>query len=128
MVNGETYIYFTNIAAMQNVEALQQNWLYEIIGVYVTDVSKCHTAGTWAWINTHYVQKHISALAMSNNPGPVRDKPLGTPASVKLVYWDNLTKSFQQCWYRFHLFAVEVLVTYFEIKITYTNFSNHLLS
>ena len=32
---------------MQNVGALQQNWLYEIIGVYVTDVSKCHTAGTW---------------------------------------------------------------------------------
>ena len=33
-----------------------------------------------------YVQKHIAALAMCHNPPLVRDKPLGAPASVKLVF------------------------------------------
>ena len=32
-----------------------------------------------------YVQKHIAALAMCDNPELVRDKPLGAPASVKLL-------------------------------------------
>ena len=36
---------------------------------------------------TFYVQKHIAALAMCYNPALVRDKQLGAPASVKLVYW-----------------------------------------
>ena len=35
---------------------------------------------------TFYVQKRIAALAMCHNPALVRDKPLGSPASVKLVY------------------------------------------
>ena len=34
-----------------------------------------------------YVQKHIAPLAMCYNPPLVCDKPLGAPASVKLVYW-----------------------------------------
>ena len=33
-----------------------------------------------------YVQKHIVTMGMCYNPTLVRDKPLGTPASVKLVY------------------------------------------
>ena len=33
-----------------------------------------------------YVQKHIIAMAMCYNPALVLDKPLGAPASVKLVY------------------------------------------
>ena len=37
---------------------------------------------------TFYDHKHIAALAMCHNPGLVRDKPLGVPTSVKLVYWD----------------------------------------
>ena len=35
---------------------------------------------------TFYVQKHIVALGMCHKPPLVRDKPLGAPASVKLVY------------------------------------------
>ena len=33
-----------------------------------------------------YVQKHIVTMGMSYNPELVRDKPLGAPTSVKLVY------------------------------------------
>ena len=33
-----------------------------------------------------YVQKHKAVLAMCHNPSLVRDKPLGAPASVKLVF------------------------------------------
>ena len=36
---------------------------------------------------TFYVQKHIAALEMCHNQLLVRDKPLGSPASMKLVYW-----------------------------------------
>ena len=35
---------------------------------------------------TLYVQKHIASLAMCYNPSLVRDKPLGAPIFVKLVY------------------------------------------
>ena len=35
---------------------------------------------------TFYVQKHIAALEMCHNQQLVCDKPLGVPASVKLVY------------------------------------------
>ena len=38
---------------------------------------------------TFYVQKHITALEMRHNQPLIRDKPLGAPASVKLV---SLTK------------------------------------
>ena len=34
-----------------------------------------------------YVKKHIAHVSMCYNPPLVRDKPLGTPASVKLVCW-----------------------------------------
>ena len=45
--------YFTNIAAIQNMEVLQQIWLYEIIGgmcknmwcAKIYDVQKYHNAG-----------------------------------------------------------------------------------
>ena len=30
-----------------------------------------------------YVQKHVEAMGMCYNPALVRDKPLGSPASVK---------------------------------------------
>ena len=40
---------------------------------------------------TYYVQKHIAALVMCYNPALVRDKPLGAPTSVKLVYWLGYT-------------------------------------
>ena len=45
-----------------------------------------------AWIKTHYVlcSKHIAALALYYDWGLVRNKPLGVPASVKLVYYDHL--------------------------------------
>ena len=33
-----------------------------------------------------YVQKHTVAMAMCYNPVLAHDKPLGVPASVKLVY------------------------------------------
>ena len=36
---------------------------------------------------TFYVPKHIASLAMCYNLPPVRDKSLGAPASVELVYW-----------------------------------------
>ena len=35
---------------------------------------------------TFYVQKHTAALEMCHNQSIVRDKPLGAPESVKLVY------------------------------------------
>ena len=35
---------------------------------------------------TFYVQKHVAALEMCHNEPLVRDKPLGAPAYVKLVY------------------------------------------
>ena len=38
---------------------------------------------------TFNVQKHIAVNAMYYNPGLVRDKPLGAPASVKRVYCSN---------------------------------------
>ena len=38
---------------------------------------------------TVYGQKHIAPLAMFNNPPLVRDKPLGAPAFVKLVYYSE---------------------------------------
>ena len=43
---------------------------------------------------TFYAQNHIAPLAirMCHNPAPVRDKPLGAPASVKPVYFCNSTK------------------------------------
>ena len=39
---------------------------------------------------TFYVQKHTEPLAMCYNTTLVSDKLLGAPASVKLVYYDNI--------------------------------------
>ena len=49
---------------------------------YGTDVSKYHGLKHIMC----YVQKHTAALVMCYNPALVRDKPLGVPASVELVY------------------------------------------
>ena len=40
--------YFTNIAVVQNVTVLKQIWLFEIVGGYVTDVSKYHNVCIWS--------------------------------------------------------------------------------
>ena len=42
--------------------------------------------GAWIKYVSSYVKKHIVHLAMCYNPPIVRDKPLGAPAFVKLVY------------------------------------------
>ena len=41
-----------------------------------------------AWIKSYYVlyPTNTSGLDMRDNPPLIRDKPLGAPASVKLVY------------------------------------------
>ena len=39
---------------------------------------------------TFYVQKHTAALRMCHNQPLVRDKPLGAPESVKVVYYQIL--------------------------------------
>ena len=57
--------------------------------MYVTDVSKYHTAGIKEHVLKHtkfYVQKHIALLARCHNPPLIRDKPLGALTSVKRVY------------------------------------------
>ena len=67
---------------------LQQIWLYEIIGGMLLMCQNTTMQVYEAWIKTYYVyvQKHIVALENCHNPPLVRDKPLGVPASVKLVY------------------------------------------
>ena len=42
--------------------------------------------GAWIKYIMLYVQKHITPLVMCYNPPLVRDKPLGVPAFVKLIY------------------------------------------
>ena len=44
-----------------------------------------------------YVQKHIASRAMCHNFLLVRDKPLGAPAFVRLVYWSSLPKEYELC-------------------------------
>ena len=55
----------------------------------------CQNTTMWiygAWIKniTFYVQKHTAVLALCYNPALVRDKLLGVPASVELVYYLSL--------------------------------------
>ena len=68
---------------------LQQIWFYDIIGSIWSMVYE-------AWIKhiMFCVQKHIAALVMCYYPGLVRDKPVGAPVSVKLVYWIPTTRVF----------------------------------
>ena len=42
--------------------------------------------GAWTKLIMFYVQKYVTVLEMCHNQPLVRDKPLGAPASVKLVY------------------------------------------
>ena len=87
--------YFTNIAAIQNMGVfLQQIWLYDIIGgmFLMCQNATMQVYGHGLKLNTFYVRKHIAGLAICHNQVLVRDKPLGVPASVKLVYstWSTL--------------------------------------
>ena len=65
---------------------LQQIWLYEIIEGMLLMCQNTTMRVYGAWI-TYYIlcQKLIATLAMCHNPTLVRNKPLGAPASVKLV-------------------------------------------
>ena len=54
---------------------------------------------------TLYVQKHVAVLAMCHNPALVRDKPLGVPASVNLVYYLFIPKL---QWYNRSTLAMEM--------------------
>ena len=53
-----------------------------------TDVSKHHNAGIWGMDRTYNIlcPKTYAALGMCHNQALVRSKPLGAPASVKLVF------------------------------------------
>ena len=74
---------------MQNVVVLQQIWLYQIIRgiLLMCQNTTMRVYGSCIKHITFYVQNHMSALAMCYNPGLVRDKPLGVPAYVKLLYY-----------------------------------------
>ena len=71
---------------------LQQIWLYEIIGICY----RCVKIPQYRYMEhglkhiTLYVPNHIAPLVMCYYPPLVRYKPLGAPASVKLVYYWSL--------------------------------------
>ena len=71
---------------------LQQIWLYEIIGcmLLMCQNPQCRYMEHGLNIIIFFVQKHIAGLVMCSNPGLVRDRSLGAPASVKLAYVGNL--------------------------------------
>ena len=96
---------FTDIAAIQNMGVLQQMWLYEIIGGMLLMCQNTTMQVYGAMVHglkliVFYVQKHITVLARCPNPALVRDKPLGAPVSVKLVYCNPSQVSFLPVWYR----------------------------
>ena len=80
--------YFANIAAMQNMGVLWQIWLYEIYwGISLI----CQNTTTGYMEHglkdiAFYVKKHITTRAVCYSFPVVRDKPLGAPAFVRLVY------------------------------------------
>ena len=59
---------------------------------YITEMSKCHWCGYvehgLEYFSFH-VQKYIAYLAASSVPPLVRDRTLGAPAFLKLVYSPN---------------------------------------
>ena len=61
----------------------------KLLGVcyWCVKIPQCGYMGHGLKLISFYVQKHIAALAMCHNPPLVRDKPLGVPTSVKLVYY-----------------------------------------
>ena len=77
------------MAAIQNVGLFKQIWVDKIIGVcyWCVKIPQCGYMEHGLKHITFYVQKYIAPLAMCHNPAIVHDKPLGAPASVKLVYW-----------------------------------------
>ena len=52
-------------------------------------IPQCGYMGHGLKFITFHVKKFIAALAMCHNTTLVRDKPLGAPTYVKLVYYDN---------------------------------------
>ena len=81
---------------------LYKTWVYfynkfdsmTLLGVcyWCVKMPQCRYMGHGLKLNTFYVRKHIAGLAICHNQVLVRDKPLGVPASVKLVYstWSTL--------------------------------------
>ena len=75
---------------------LQQVWLYEIIGGTLPMCQNITMRVNWAWIKRYggfFVQKHITPCTVVITSLLVREKPLGSPASVKRVYWDSTFRS-----------------------------------
>ena len=83
------YQYFTNIAAKQNVGYCNKFDATKSLGVcyWYVNIPQCRYMWHGLKLIMFYVQKHIAALEMCHNQPLVRHKPLGAPASVKLVYW-----------------------------------------
>ena len=68
---------------------LQPIWVSEIIGGMLLMCQNTTTRVYGPWIKTYFVfcvQKRVVAMGMCYNPALVRDKPLGSPASVKRVF------------------------------------------
>ena len=80
--------YFTDIAALQNIGVSWQIWPHEIYGAYYwyVKISQCGNMEHGLKDLAFYVQKHIASWAVCNNFPLVRDKPLGVPVFVRLVY------------------------------------------
>ena len=63
----------------------------KILGVY----NRCQNTTGWIYrgrieIYHVYVQKHIAPLEICSNPPPVRGKPPGAPAFLRLAYFEDL--------------------------------------
>ena len=67
---------------------------------------------------TFYVQKYIAALAMCYNPGLVRDKPLGAPASVKLIYY-VLQNTFCSYFTEHYWLGISICLTHWSIVMLF---------
>ena len=63
---------------------LQQIWLYEIIGGMLLMCLNTTMRVYGAWIKTYYVLS--KTYTMCHNQALVRDKPLGAPVSVRMIY------------------------------------------
>ena len=61
---------------MQNVGVLQQNWLYETLGIcyWCVKIPQCGYMGDGLKPITFYVQKHTLALEKCHNPPLVREQ------------------------------------------------------
>ena len=76
---------------------LQQVLLYEIIQGTLPMCQNITMRVNWAWIKRYcvfFVQKHITPCSVVITSLLVREKPLGSPASVKRVYCKTSTTIF----------------------------------